>query len=184
MYPRILRAALEKTPSLASRYDSGLRAVILNHPLYTTMSPSAKRVVRAFRDMGLKIGNTTGFMSGYSKWNHRLEDIECFAPDVSHGLPRDLEEHLTNSICLPSPFWNTMRDLGGHLPSQVAMVDSCPVRLLGASRAGCWTIAVPHGDKGMDWLVNAKCAHYTVSLLDQAPIVVTHIDEKIQNRSL
>lgn len=104
---------------------------------YATVIPGVVEAVAAARDMGLKIGSTTGY-------TREIMDI-CTARAAAQGLTVDAlacAGDLPRGRPGPYLLWRVLTDLAVFPPETVVKVGDTPADVAEGLNAGCWVVAV------------------------------------------
>ncbi len=118
-------------------FEANLRTVVTE---YAKLIPGVKETVGKLREMGLKIGSTTGYTSEIMQYVLPAAKKQGYEPDCV--VTPDVTEYSR-----PTPFmvFECMRQLNVYPPKLVVKVGDTVMDILEGKNAGCWSVGIIKG---------------------------------------
>ncbi len=118
-------------------FEANLRTVVTE---YSKLIPGVKETVDKLREMGLKIGSTTGYTSEIMQYVLPVAKEQGYDPDCV--VTPDL-----TGYSRPTPFmvFECMRQLNVYPPKLVVKVGDTVMDILEGKNAGAWSVGIIKG---------------------------------------
>lgn len=135
--------------ALYQSFEQTMREVVAE---YSQPIPGVPEAVSQLRDMGIKIGSTTGYTSEIMQYVLPVAEQGGYSPDCV--ITPDITRHSR-----PSPFmvFECMRQMNVYPASHVVKVGDTVMDMLEGKNAGAWTVGVLTGSN----LVGLSLEEYT-----------------------
>ncbi len=118
-------------------FENNLRTVVTE---YSRLIPGVKETVDKLKEMGLKIGSTTGYTSDIMQYVIPEAAKQGYEPDCV--VTPDITEHSR-----PTPFmvFECMRQLNVYPPKLVVKAGDTVMDILEGKNAGAWSVGIIKG---------------------------------------
>lgn len=118
-------------------FEANLRTVVTE---YSKLIPGVKETIDKLREMGLKIGSTTGYTSDIMQYVLPVAKEQGYEPDCV--VTPDVTEYSR-----PTPFmvFECMRQLNVYPPKLVVKAGDTVMDILEGKNAGAWSVGIIKG---------------------------------------
>lgn len=118
-------------------FEANLRTVVTE---YSKLIPGVKETIDKLREMGLKIGSTTGYTSDIMQYALPVAKEQGYEPDCV--VTPDVTEYSR-----PTPFmvFECMRQLNVYPPKLVVKAGDTVMDILEGKNAGAWSVGIIKG---------------------------------------
>ena len=118
-------------------FEGNLRTVVAE---YSKLIPGVRETVEKLREMGLKIGSTTGYTSEMMQYVLPVAKEQGYEPDCC--VTPDVTEYSR-----PTPFmvFECMRQLNVYPPKLVVKAGDTVMDILEGKNAGAWSVGIIKG---------------------------------------